>query len=369
LATVGAADESGSDNLQTVNLKQHPDMPSRITPILSIGAGGIVRNAHYPAYRLAGFPVAAVYDINTQTAQSIAKDFEIPHVAPTLESLVAKATHDSIFDVAVPGNKVAEILAALPDESFVLIQKPLGETLDQAREIVKIVEEKNLHASVNFQLRWAPYSLAVKDLLEKGLLGEPHELEFKVCVETPWHLWGFLERAPRMEMIYHSIHYIDFARHLFGEPDTVIARSIKDPRYPNLESSRSTVVLDYGEWKRATIETYHGHVAGPKHQESYIRIEGPLGAAWVQMGLNMHYPEGAADKLEYWLNGDADWTSVPLEGSWFPHAFRGPIAAMMLWIETGVPPVTEVHDAFKTMALVDAAYRSSDLRGVRPDPV
>src|SRR5262249_23201731 len=163
----------------------------------------------------------------------------------------------------------------------------------------------------------------------------------------------------RMEMVYHSIHYIDLMRHLFGEPQAVLARSIKDPRSPNLESGRSNIYLDYGDWKRATINTYHGHVAGPHHQDSYLKLEGTKGVAKLQMGLNMDYPKGRPDYFEYWLEGMDDWAHVPLAGSWFPHAFYGPMAAMMIWAEGGLPPSTEVHDAIKTMELVDAAYRCS----------
>ena len=343
-----------------MNLRQHPDLPANPKPILSIGAGAIVRNAHYPAYRMANFPVAGVYDVRKEVAENLAREFNIPYAAPSLEDLIALATKDTIFDLAVPGNQVAETLERLPDHAYALIQKPMGETLEQAQEILEVVERKGLRAAVNFQLRWAPYSLALQDLIAQGALGEVHELEFKVCVYTPWHLWDFLEKAPRMEMVYHSIHYFDLARHLFGEPRSVKAHSIKDPRYPNLESSRSTAILDYGDWKRATIQTYHGHRAGPKHQESYIRVEGDKGAAWIQMGLNLNYPEGGQDVFEYWTEQTGEWTTVPLEGSWFPHAFRGPMSAMMAWTQNAPPPWTEVHDAFKTMELVEAAYRDSD---------
>ncbi len=37
------------------NLRQSPQMPVRTRPIVAIGAGGIVRDAHQPAYRIASF--------------------------------------------------------------------------------------------------------------------------------------------------------------------------------------------------------------------------------------------------------------------------------------------------------------------------
>ena len=314
-------------------------------------------------HKLMGWEVRGLYDINPESAKRLAEQFNVGPAVETLDQLLALNT-DGIFDLAVPGRQVAQVLAQLPRNSFVLIQKPLGETLDQAKEIVSICEERGLSAAVNFQLRWAPYILALKDVVGQGLIGEVDDISVQVNVHTPWAQWTFLEHAPRMEMVYHSIHYVDLIRHILGEPDRVQANSIKDPRSPKLESSRSAIYLDYGVWKRATINTFHGHMAGPRHQESYIKVEGSKGAVKAQMGLNMDYPKGMPDYLHYWIEGMDDWVDVPLEGSWFPHAFRGPMADMMRWHAGGSPPSTEVHDALKTMNLVDVAYRSSDQRGL-----
>ncbi|MEI7575895.1 MAG: Gfo/Idh/MocA family oxidoreductase [Armatimonadota bacterium] len=335
-------------------------MPDSFVPIVSIGAGGIVQNAHYPAYQKAEFAVAKTYDLNRDSAEKAAMKVD----STVCDSVSEAELSGAIYDLAVPGSAILETLRQLPDGAFVLIQKPLGETLEQAEQIVGLCDEKGLKAAVNFQLRWAPYMLALKDLIARNALGETHELEFKVNVHTPWAEWSFLEKAPRMEMVYHSIHYLDFIRHLWGEPRSVKAHSIKDPSSPKLDSSRSTVILDYGDMKRAVVQTYHGHVAPPGHQESYLRIEGTKGAAWVQMGLNMNYPQGGDDRLEYWISGNVEWTNVALQGSWFPDAFIGPMAAMMIWAEGGTAPSTEVHDALKTMLLVDAAYKNSDLGGI-----
>ena len=344
-------------------LNQSPSAPAKKVPIVVIGAGGVVRNAHLPAYKMCGFEVAGIYDTDPMLAHELAEKFSIPFVATSLLELIANAPEDCIFDLATPPKTYAEILRALPDGAFVLIQKPIGETLDDAKGVVRICEEKNLRAAANHQLRWAPYTLAFKSLIESGELGELVDLEFKVNVYTPWQDWPFLERSPRMEMVYHSIHYADLIRHLYGEPHRVWARAIKHPVAPNLESCRSFQYFEYGDWNRATISTYHAHRAGPKYEESYIKLEGTKGVARIQMGLNLNYPQGGPDKFEYWLEGDADWTEIPLEGGWFPHAFRGPMSAMMDWRTGGIAPSTEIHDALKTMQLVEDAYKASDAFG------
>jgi predicted dehydrogenase len=58
---------------------------------------------------------------------------------------------------------------------------------------------------------------------------------------------------------------------------------------------------------------------------------------------------------------------MPLEGSWFPHAFIGSMAQVMLAAD-GKPNalVTPVEDTIHTMACLEAAYESSDTGGCDP---
>ena len=45
-------------------------MPSKKTPIVIIGAGGIVNDAHLPAYQKAGFEVRGIYDIDNKKLEA-----------------------------------------------------------------------------------------------------------------------------------------------------------------------------------------------------------------------------------------------------------------------------------------------------------
>lgn len=58
---------------------------------------------------------------------------------------------------------------------------------------------------------------------------------------------------------------------------------------------------------------------------------------------------------------DGEWIDIDLEGrNRFPHAFIGPMAAIMCFCEdkTQLPP-TRLQDAIKTMAIIEAAWESS----------
>lgn len=339
-------------------------MPTTAKPISIIGAGAVVKHAHLPAYKMCGFEVDCVFDLERPKAEALAAEFGIEHVADSIADLVARSTPDTIYDLAVPASAISETLLSLPDKSFVLIQKPMGENLEQAKSIRDICRKKNLNASVNFQLRYAPYALATKDAIDRGLIGEILEVDVKIHVHTPWGQWDFLEKSPRMEIVYHSIHYLDFIRYLLKEPDGVKASTIRHPASPKLHSSRSAILLDYGEQLRAQIVSYHGHDYGPRHQFSQCTIEGSTGSICFQMGLNMNYPAGEGDWLDFCTDKTLGWQRIDLEGTWFPHAFRGTMAAMMIWAEDSTKiPSTDIEDAYQTMALVEAAYQNAAEKG------
>jgi predicted dehydrogenase len=341
--------------------------------IVIIGAGGIVQDAHLPAYQLAGFKVAGLYDRDEAKAGALAARFSIPSVFSTLEDAVSYAPGQTVFDVAVPASALKKILEALPEGAPVLIQKPFGEDLAQARELLAICHREHLQAAVNFQLRFAPAIVAARNLITAGKIGELHDLEVRVTVETPWQLWTFLESAPRVEILYHSIHYVDLIRSFLGEPQGVYAKTMKHPKQAKLASTRTNLILDYGDRVRANITVNHGHAFGLQHQESYVKWEGTRGAIKAQLGLLMDYPKGARDALQLCTLDAGDtpsaWSDIPVEGSWYPHAFIGTMGSLLRFVDgetTELP--TRVEDAFKTMAVVEAAYESS-AHGATPIPL
>src|ERR1700679_763045 len=102
-------------DLLKVMVEARAPRPKVARPIVMIGAGGIVHDAHLPAYKKAGFPVAALVDVNREKALGLARQFGIPHVADTIAEAIRYAPADAILDVAVPAKAIAGILQLLPD--------------------------------------------------------------------------------------------------------------------------------------------------------------------------------------------------------------------------------------------------------------
>lgn len=357
---------------QTSNV-QHPTSnlqpATGAHPIFLIGAGGIVNDAHLPAYRIAGFEVAGMYDIHREKAVATAEKFGIPKVYDDLAQLLAAAPSNAVFDVAVPGAALIPVLEQLPSQSAVLLQKPMGDNWAAAQTILSITRAKQMIAGVNFQLRYAPFITAARQMIRDGLIGELCDVEVNINVYTPWHLWEFLYGLPRVEILYHSIHYIDLVRSFLGNPASVYAKTTKHPAMQQLASVRTNIIMDYGEQVRANILTNHTHRFGLQQQQAYVKLEGTKGAIKMQLGVLINYPAGIEDKFEYVLLNDGkepEWRTLPIEGSWFPHAFIGSMNQVMLAADGAIErPDNSVEDCIHTMACVEAAYLSSENGGVR----
>lgn len=338
------------------SLSQSWPLPAKPRPIVTFGAGSIVGDAHFPAYRKGGFPIAGLYDPDHDKAKALADIWGVTAYRTVEDAVSVK---DAIFDLATPPAAHAKVLSALPDGAPVLIQKPMGSDLAAATEILHICRGKNLKAAVNFQLRFAPMMLALKDAIAKGLLGEVVDFDVYLALDTPWQLWAFLEGLPRIEIAMHSIHYLDLIRQVLGDPQGVHARSIGHPNH-KMAQTRTTAILDYGDRVRCAVSINHDHKFGRKHQACEFRVCGTEGAAYVQLGVNLDYPHGEPDILEIYPKDGKDWVTVPLQGTWFPDAFVGRMANLQRFA-TGEDTelVSSVGDAWKTMALVEALYGSN----------
>ena len=344
-----------------------PDLPETSQPIIIIGAGGIVSDAHLPAYKKAGFDVYGITNRTRARAEKLAAAFDIPNVYDSVAEAVAKAPANAVYDLTIMPDQYVETLEQLPDGSAVLIQKPMGDYFWQAKEILSVCRRKNLVAAINFQLRYAPFVSAARYMIEQGMIGELYDMEVRVTLKTPWELFPHVMIHPRLEIQYHSIHYVDLMRSFLGDPASVYAKTLRHPA-KELSSSRSTIILDYGDTMHSVINTNHDHDFGPHNQESFIKWEGTKGVIKAKMGLLMNYPDGVPDKFEYCLVEEGkvpEWQSQELEGSWFPEAFIGTMSNLMRFKEGSDKVLhTSVEDVIKTMAVVESAYISSDRGGV-----
>ena len=334
--------------------KQNWPMPKNPIPIVIFGAGSIVSDAHLPAYKLSKLPVKGIYDPDYEKAKKLGQIYGIEVFK---EASAAAAVKNVVFDLATPPSVHFEVIDMLPKNSTVILQKPMGGDLKEASNILSLCHQKSLTACVNFQLRFAPMMIALKDIIDQGLIGQVVDVDMWAALDTPWDLWKFLEALPRVEILLHSIHYLDAIRFLIGNPIGIHAKTMGHPA-SKISNTRTSAILDYGNELRCAISINHNHSYGRKYQACELRICGTKGAAYLHLGVNLNYPKGEPDRLE--VNLGNGWKEIKLEGSWFIESF----AYRMRQLQRAVAGeddilISKVDDAWNTMALVESAYKSS----------
>lgn len=321
-----------------------------------VGAGGIVHDAHLPAYRAHGVNVVGCFDVDTTRAKEIADQFGVPRVYASLDELLADP-RVRIVDVAVPAKAQPAIAAQVAATGrHMLCQKPLGETLDEARAVAALAAAHGIKIAVNQQMRWSPAILAAKRVLEGGWLGTVADARIDVSVATPFELWPWLAAAERYDLLYHSIHHLDSLRYLLGNPLRVTSILGKMPGQRESCETRSTTILELASDVQASVFTnHHDH---SRDTFARLRILGSEGVLQATIGLLYDYPHGRADTLML-QSERLDICETPLAGNWIPGAFIGPMAGLMEAVMHDTTPPTDATDNLRTVAMVLGAYRSA----------
>lgn len=340
--------------------------------IAFVGTGGIVQYAHIPAYRKAGFNIVACYDKNPATAREVAAEHGIPQVYELLDDLLADSAVD-IVDIAVPPwAQLAIVERAAAAGKHMLCQKPLADTFSDAVKIVELARQAGVKQAINQQMRWDAGIRGSKDLIQRGVIGQPTDAQIHISVSTPWQMWPWLAAVPRLEIMFHSLHYLDAMRYLFGNPAWVTSRHTRYPQQGEVQGETKTItVLDYADGLQVLVVVNHyNEYADPYATFRFIGTEGAIDGT---IGLMYNYPTGRPDTLEITSKqfGAGVKITPTLTEMWIPDAFVGPMASLMRAIETDtVPQDNSTADNLDTLRVVHAAYLSAaENRSVKPEEI
>jgi predicted dehydrogenase len=338
-----------------------PPMRSRDLRIGCIGAGMIMAECHLAAYKDAGFPVVAIASRTKDRAAKVAERWGIPKVHDTPKALIEDPEVE-IVDLAFPPDQQPELVKhALkqPHIKAVLAQKPLSLTLAEAIELREAAKAAGKILSVNQNMRYDQSMRVLKQILDKGELGELVFAEIDMHAIPHWQT--FLEDYDRLTLANMSVHHLDVLRFLFGEPTEIFTTTRTDPRtsFEHKDGiTVSTLRFPSGLLALSLEDVWSGPREEGYDSDVYIawRVEGTTGVAKGTIG----WPTGAVSTLSYasTKTTGGKWVTPTWDTMWFPHAFKGVMEQLQHAVATGAEPALTVEDNVKTVALIEAGYRS-----------
>lgn len=344
----------------------------------AIGAGFIMNDIHLVAYGHAGYNVQAITSADPAQARAAAQRHGIPKVYGTYAELLADPSIE-VVDVAVPPGEQPAILKEIARHSGhikgVLAQKPLALGYPGAKEVVDILGRAGITLAVNQNMRYDHSIRALKTVLNRGYLGEPVLATIEMRASPHWAPW--CADYGRMTLLIMSIHHLDTFRYLFGEPESVYVSARPDPRtgarWPHKDGI-ALYILEYANGFRAAA--WDDVWAGPWKEGSagdvYIkwRVEGTEGMARGTIGWPA-YPNAEPSTLDFTTKLQPGcWLSPRWSEVWFPDAFEGTMGQLLASLSDGSTPAVSGRDNLRTMALIEACYKSFDEhRPVRLDEI
>lgn len=270
-----------------------------------------------------------------------------------------------IVDIAVPPWVQPGIVAlATSAGRHVLCQKPFSLEMGQARRMVEAAESSGVLLAVNQQMRWIAGMAASKDLIAQGAIGRPTAAQLQVSGAGEWEPWPWLAASPRLDVMYHSIHYLDSVRSVLGEPEWITSIHGRSPEQSPVEGETlTTTVLEYPSGLQALITMNHADFHGTPM--NVFRFLGTDGALDGTVADEYDSVPGRADTLTLRRSGSSP-VAYDLDTRWLPDAFLGPMSDLMDAIATGRAPQTSGRDNLRTLALVFGSYLSAaERRSIR----
>lgn len=352
---------------RTPTLDYQPRLPrQKDVPIGCIGSGFIMADCHLVAYRQAKFNPVAIASRLPAHARQIAKRHEL-QAYDTYQEMLASGTVE-VVDIAVPPDVQFDVIQEICKHKKhirgILAQKPLGVSYQQAKEIVQLCRKAGITLAVNQNMRYDQSIRACKSLLDQGLLGEPVLATIDMRAIPHWMPWQ--ERQGWVTLRIMSIHHLDAFRFLFGDPIRVFASIRPDPRTAKKFKHTDGIclyILEYANGLRCSSwdDVWTGPSLEGAEKDIAIRwrVEGLEGLARGTIGWP-EYPQPTPSTIDYTTTRKpGGWVTPRWKEVWFPDAFVGTMAQLLVALEEDAEPEISGRDNLMTMALVDACYLSA----------
>ncbi|HYI25344.1 MAG TPA: Gfo/Idh/MocA family oxidoreductase [Thermomicrobiales bacterium] len=303
-----------------------------------------------------------------------------------------------LVDVSTPGYTHRDVvLAALEAGKHVLCEKPLANTLDEAREMLIAARKAGVINMVNFNYRRVPAVQLAKRLIESGRIGEIRHWravylqDWLVDESVPlaWRLKKELAGSGALGDI--GAHILDLSQFLVGPVEKVVGTLDTFVKQRPIEvantggsglsweagSELGDVTVDdastfLARFENGAIGTFEATRMAPGRRNfNSFEISGSLGSIAFNLErlneLQVYFREDEAG-FQGFRTINVTEAVHPYTGAWWPaghiigweHTHVHVVVDLLEGIRTGVNPAPTFEDGYKNQAVLDAIVRSAE---------
>ena len=248
---------------------------------LGIGIIGFGRMGHFyyeEISKLSEYEVLWICDTSMEMQSHVEKIAPDVRFTTNEDDIFNDERVDVVALVAMVDSRYNQIHKAVRMNKHIISEKPIGINPEQEQELVNLIENSDIHATVNLYLRYSWYHNILKRCIDEGELGDVAII--RVCHMTPGLVpgEGHVDEGPS----FHDcgMHYVDIARWYAGSEyanwhaQALNMWNYKDPWWLQAHGTfENDIIFDI------TQGFVYGHFAKEQTHNSYIDIVGTHGVA------------------------------------------------------------------------------------------
>lgn len=244
-----------------------------------------------------------------------------------------------------------QAIAAMERGMPVICEKPIADTLDAAKAMVRTARKTGLPCAIIQNYRYAPNKQELVRIREEGRLGRlQHIVGRYACDYRKYGTWAAWRHDMDFGFLFEgSVHHIDMLRFLSGGNCETLIGFGWNPEWSSFKHYSSGMylmrmhngihVLYEGNSSAAGITNcWHGE---------YYRAEFEKGTVEVAHGAEMKIHRAGQEVQIY------EAPAIPLNGH--DHLFD----EFLNWLDGGEPSVTHIEDNIQSFAMVIAAVETT----------
>ena len=296
--------------------------------------------------------LVAVADVSAERARKVAADLEIENSYDSLDAMLECKGIDAVV-IATPDKfHAASVRAVAAAGKDILCEKPLGLTLNEARDLLASVDKSGVRLQVGFMRRYDPAYATAMRRIAAGEIGDPVVFKSIGRDKDGAPLAAYQSGINGMLFYANTIHDFDLARWLMQDEvaevhafTTVITRP-ELAQYSDVVAS--VVNLKYGKGAIGNIESNAQAVYG---YDVRTEIVGSKGSIMVGSLLGTH-----ATVL---TSGGSNQMTTDHYLTSFSEAYRAEMLDFVECILGDREPRVTGEDGLKALAIAVAAEKSS----------
>ena len=191
--------------------------------IAVIGTGSMGKNHVRVLKNIPEVNEVIISDINRKILEDTSKRFGISKSYQNHLEMLEKEKPDGVIVATTPDSHKKNVIDAINAETNVLVEKPIARTIEDAEEMIKAAEKKDVIFTVGHIERFNPVVTKIKDFIDNELLSNIYLINTRRVGPFPKRLLGKVEGV----LIDLAVHDFDIINYLGGKIKNIQSQIIK----------------------------------------------------------------------------------------------------------------------------------------------